>query len=156
MDEGSTAPDVERLGAEADGEDRFVEVVGVLDEEFVDVFAGGIGGAALGNWVLAVFLGVDVGGTAREEDGLAGVDKIGCLARGGVEGDFDGFATGAGDGFGVLRPGLAVVFEVGAGRDGDGYAGFHEGLDRISDSAGRNVSDDGPKAHPALQVLVVI
>ena len=77
---------------------------------------------------------------------MAGVDEVGGLARGGVEGDFDGFAAGAGDSFGVLGPGLAVVLEVGAGRDGDGYARFHEGLDRISDSAGRSVSDDGSES----------
>ena len=40
LDEGSAAPDVEDLDAEADGEDGLVEVVGVLEEEFVDVFAG--------------------------------------------------------------------------------------------------------------------
>lgn len=126
LDEGSAAPDVEGLGAEADGEDGFVEVVGVLDEEFIDVFAGGVGGAALRDGVLAVFLGVYVGGTAGEEDALAGVDEVSGFAGGGVEGDFDGFAAGAGDGFGVLGPGFAVVFEIGAGGDGDGYAGLHE------------------------------
>jgi hypothetical protein len=125
LDEGSAAPDVEGLGAETDGQDGFVEVVGVLDEEFVDVFAGWVGGAGLRGGVLAVFLGVYVGGAAGEEDGVAGVDEVGGLAWGGVEGDCNGFAAGAGDGFSVLRPGFAVVFEVGAGGDGDGYAGFH-------------------------------
>jgi hypothetical protein len=126
LDEGSAAPDVEGLGAETDGKDGFAEVVGVLDQEFVYVFAGGVGGAGLGGGVLAVFLGVYVGGAAGEKDGVAGVDEVGGLAGSGVERDCNGFATGAGDGFSVLRPGFAVVFEVGAGGDGDGYAGFHE------------------------------
>ena len=126
LDEGSATPDIEGLGAEANGQDGFVEVVGVLNEEFVDVFAGGVGGAGLGGWVLAVFLGVYVGGAPGEEDGVAGVDEVGGFAGGGVKGDFDWFAAGAGDGFGVLGPGLPVVLEVGAGGDGDGYAGLHK------------------------------
>ena len=113
------------MGAEADGEDGLVEVVGVLEEEFVDVFAGGVGGIALGDGVVAVLLRVDVGGAAGEQDGLAGVDEVGGLAGGGVERDFDGDAAGSGDGFGVLGPGLGVVVEVGAGGDRDGYAGLH-------------------------------
>ena len=66
LEEGAAAPDVEGLEAEADGEDGLVEVVGVLEEEFVDVFAGGVGGGALGDGVVAVFLRVDVGGGAGE------------------------------------------------------------------------------------------
>ena len=94
LDEGSAAPDVEGLGAEADGEEGFVEVVGVLDEEFVDVLAGGVGGGALGDGVLAVLVRVDVGCAAGEEDALAGVDEVGGLAGGEIEGDFDGLAAG--------------------------------------------------------------
>ncbi len=126
LDEGSAAPDVEGLGAETDGEDGFVEVVGVLDEELVDVFAGWVCGAGLGGEILTVFLGVYVGGAAGKKDSVASVDEVGGLAGGGVKGDFDWFAAGAGDGFGVLGPGLAVVLEVGAGGDGDGYAGLHK------------------------------
>jgi hypothetical protein len=127
LDEGSAAPDVEGLGAETDGEDGFVQVMGVLDEEFVDVFAGWVGGTALRDGILTVFLGVYVGGTAGKEDSMAGVDEVGGFAGGDVEGDFNGFATGAGDGFGILRPGFVVVFEISASGDGDGYAGFHAG-----------------------------
>ena len=104
LDEGSAAPDVEGLGAEADGEEGFVEVVGVLDEEFVYVFAGGVGWGALGDGVLAVFVGVDVGSAAGEEDGLAGVDEVGGLTGGEVEGDFDGLAAGFGDGLSIVGP----------------------------------------------------
>jgi len=129
LDEGSAAPDVEGLQAEADGEDGLVEVMGVLNEELVYIFAGGVGGAALGDGVLAVLLGVDVGGAAGEEDGLAGVDEVGCFGGGGGEGDRDWLAAAALDGGSVLGPGLTVVFEVGAGGDGDGYAGFHAASD---------------------------
>jgi len=93
LDEGSAAPDVEGLDAEADGKDRLVEVVGVLDEELVYVFAGVVGGGTLGDGVLAVLVGVDVGGAAGEEDRLAGVDEIGDLGGGAGEGDLDGIAS---------------------------------------------------------------
>src|SRR6266851_228845 len=126
LDQGSSAPDVEGLDSEADGEDGFVEVVGVLNEEFVHILPGGVGGGALGDGILAVLVGVDVGGAAGEEDGLAGVDEVGCLAGGGGEGDFDSFATGSLDCHSVLGPRALVVGGVGAGGDGDGYAGFHK------------------------------
>jgi hypothetical protein len=53
--------------------------VGVLDEEFIDVFPGGVRGGALRDGVLTVFVGVDVGWTAGEEDSLAGVNQIGNI-----------------------------------------------------------------------------
>ena len=62
LDEGSAAPDVEGLDAEADGEDGLVEVVGVLDEELIYIFAGGVGGVALGDGVVAVLLGLTSAG----------------------------------------------------------------------------------------------
>ncbi len=115
LNEGATAPDVEELDAEADGEDGFVEVVGVLEEEFIDVFARVVGGGALGDGILAVFVGVDVGGAAGEEDGLAGVDEVrngdGC----GEERDLDWLAAATLDTGCVLRPGALVVGDVGAG-----------------------------------------
>ena len=74
LNQGSSAPDVKGLEAEADGEDGLVEVVGVLDEEFIYVFPGWVGGGALWDGVLAVFVGVDVGWAAGEEHGLAGVN----------------------------------------------------------------------------------
>ena len=43
LDDCSAAPDVEGLRSVADGEDGFVEVEGVLDEEFVDGGAGWVG-----------------------------------------------------------------------------------------------------------------
>ncbi len=64
LHECAAAPYVEDLDAEADGEDGLVEVVCILEEELIDVFAGRVGGGALGNWVLAVLLGIDVGGAA--------------------------------------------------------------------------------------------
>ena len=45
LQQRSTAPDVQDLYAKADREDGFVEVMRVLDEEFVDVFAGVVGGS---------------------------------------------------------------------------------------------------------------
>ena len=77
MNQRAPAPDVEDLDAEADGEDGLVEIVGVLEEELIDVFARAVGGSALGDRILAVFLRVYVSWTAREKDGLAGVNEVG-------------------------------------------------------------------------------
>jgi hypothetical protein len=125
LNEGAAAPDVEGLGSEADAEEGLVEVVGVLDEEFVDVFAGVVGRGAGFDGFLTVFVGVEVGSTAGEEDGVAGIDEVCGGGGGGEEGDLDGDAAGALDGGGVGGPGALVVVGVGAGGDGDGYAGLH-------------------------------
>ena len=91
----AAAPDVEDLDAEADGEDRLVEIVRVLKEKLIDVFARGVGGGALGDGVLTVFVRVDVGGTAGEKNGLAGVDQVGDRDGCGVERNLDGLAAAA-------------------------------------------------------------
>jgi len=124
LDDGAAAPDVEHLGAEADGEDGFAHVVGVLEEELVDVFAGLVGGRTLFDWLLAVFLRVDVGGAAGQEDALAVGDEAGGGGGRIAERDLDGLAATALDGGGVLLPGAAAVLEVGGGGDGDGDAGL--------------------------------
>jgi hypothetical protein len=133
LDQGAAAPDVKDLDAEADGEDRFVEVVGVLEEELIDVFARGVGGGTLGDGVLAVLVGVDVGGAAGEENGLAGIDEVGDRDWGGVEGDLDGLASAAFDSDCVLRPGALVVGGIVAGglRNCDARAGMRRGVHQV-------------------------
>jgi hypothetical protein len=125
LHQGAASPDVEELQAEADREDGFIEVVGVLDEEFIDILPGAVGWRALGNRLLPVLLWVDVGGTPWEEDGLAGVDEIGDGGGGGVDWNFDWKAATSLNGCGVLRPGALVIGEVSARRDGNSDAGLH-------------------------------
>jgi hypothetical protein len=72
--QGSSAPDVEGLDAEADGKDGLVEIVGILNEEFVHVFPCWVSGGAFGDRILAVLVGVNVGRAAGKKDSLAGVD----------------------------------------------------------------------------------
>jgi hypothetical protein len=83
--------------------------VGVLDEKFVYVFPGVVGGRALGNGVLAVFVGIYVGWAAGEEDRLAGVDKVSGVFRGSGERDRDGLAAAALYGCRIHRPRALVV-----------------------------------------------
>ena len=125
LDESAATPDIEKLDTEADGKDWFVEVMGILDEEFVNIFAGIVGWGALRDGVLTVLLRVDIGWTARKEHGLAGVDKVGDGGRSCEEGNFDSLATAALDGGGILGPRALVVGEVSAGWYGDGDAGLH-------------------------------
>ena len=91
----AAAPGVENLDTKADGEERLVEVVRVLKEKLVDVLAGGVGWGAFGDGVVAVFVRVDVRGTAGEKDGLTGVDELDGLDGGEVEGDGNRFASAA-------------------------------------------------------------
>jgi hypothetical protein len=95
LNQSPATPDVEDLDAEADGEDWLIEVVGILEEELIDVFARVVGRGALGDGVLAIFVRVDVSGTAGKKDGLAGVDEVRDLDWRGEERDFDRFAATA-------------------------------------------------------------
>ena len=99
--------------------------MGVLDEEFIDVFARVVGWGALGDRVLAVLLRVDIGWTAWEEDSLAGVDEVSDGGGSRKERDFDRLTAAALDGGGILGPGALVIGEVSAGGNGDGDAGLH-------------------------------
>jgi hypothetical protein len=121
----ASAPDVEELQAKADGENWLVEIVGVLDEEFIHIFPGAVRWRTLWDGFLAVFLRVYIGGTAGKEDGLAGVDEIcdGCGRR--VEGDFDGGASASLYRDGVLGPRTLVIAEVCTRRHGNGDSGLH-------------------------------
>jgi hypothetical protein len=125
LHQGPPAPHIEELEAEADGEDGFIEVVGVLDEEFVDILPGVVGWRALGDCVLCVLLRIDIGGAAGEQDSLAGIDEVGDLRWGGSKGNFHGSSSAALYGDGILRPGSLVIGEVCACGDGDRDAGFH-------------------------------
>lgn len=128
LDESAASPDVKRLRSKADGQNGLVEVVSVLDEKFVYVFAGRVCGTALGDGLMAIFVRVYVGRAAGKQDRLAGVDEVGGLFGGDEEGDFDGMAAGFLDCFGINGPGKPVVFGIGAGGERDGYARLHGSL----------------------------
>lgn len=109
LDECAAAPDVQRLRALADGEDGLVKIEGVLDEELVDGGAVGVGVFALGDSRFAVFLGIDVGGAAGEEDAMAGGEDLGNALRGLMERDGNGCGSGGVEGVEVLRQAALVV-----------------------------------------------
>ena len=75
LNEGAVAPDVEGLGAVADGEDRLVQVEGVLQQQFVDGGAGGVGGAAGGDGFFTEALRVNVVEAAGEQHALRGREQ---------------------------------------------------------------------------------
>jgi hypothetical protein len=95
LNQRAATPYVEDLDAEADGKDGLVEVVCVLEEKLINIFAGVVGRSALRNGILAVLLRVDVSRAAGEENGLAGVNQVGDLDWCGEEGNFDRLATTA-------------------------------------------------------------
>src|ERR1035437_2151484 len=132
LQQGSAAPDVQHLGSEADGEDGFAHVVGILEEQFVDVLAREVGWRALFDGLLAILLGIDVGAAARQESSLAVGDEL-CGSRGRLpQRHRDGFPSAALDRDGVLIPRPVVVLEVGAGGNRNGDAGFGHRGERLN------------------------
>ncbi len=125
LDEGASSPDVEGLDSEADAEDGLGEFGGVVEEEVVDGFAGGVGGRGGGVAVGSVEGGVDVGGAAGQEDAVAGGGEGVELGGSGGEVDGDGLASGTRDGRGVGGPGALVVREIGGGGERNGDAWLH-------------------------------
>jgi hypothetical protein len=109
LDEGASAPDVEGLQALTDGEDRLVEVEGVLQEELVNGGAWCVGRRALGDAGLTVFLRVDVGGAAGKKDSLDGGEDFGDALRRLVEGNGDGCSSGRVERVEVLGKSALVV-----------------------------------------------
>jgi len=77
LDEGAVAPDVERLGSVADGEDG-LRMLCASWREVVDVVAGRIGCGGAGMRSFAVFLRIDIGGRAGKQDAVA--DLASCAA----------------------------------------------------------------------------
>ena len=60
LDKGPAAPHIEHLGAETNSKDRFIEIMSILNQEFVDIFACRIGGRGGFKRILAVLLGVHI------------------------------------------------------------------------------------------------
>jgi hypothetical protein len=98
LDQRAATPDIEELDSEADGEDWLIEVVGVLDEKLIHIFAKAISGGALGDRFLPVLVRVHVGRATGQQHSLAGVDKVGDGRRSGNEWDFNRLAATALDG----------------------------------------------------------
>jgi hypothetical protein len=128
LNQGSSAPDIQRLGSETDGQEGLIEVMGILDQEFVNVLTRWIGGIALRNRILAVLLWVYIRRRAGKQNPMAGVDEVYCLARCGIERDLHGISTGAANRLCILGPGASVVLRISAGRDRYSDARLHTSI----------------------------
>jgi len=123
--ERTVAPDIEALGAVADAEDGFVQVEGVLEEEFVDGGTGGIVGAAFGDRSLTVTLRIDVVPAAGQQNTLDGGEQSGDAVGPLMEGHDDGGGSGGVKGGQIGRERALVVLSVGRRGFGDGNADGH-------------------------------
>ena len=65
LNKSASTPDIEELDPKADREDRFIQVVGILNEKLIDTFAKTVSGGALGNGLLAVLVRIHIGWTTR-------------------------------------------------------------------------------------------
>jgi hypothetical protein len=112
LNEGAVAPDIEGLCAVADGEDGFVEIEGVLEQELVDGGAGSVGRPAGGDRFLAVALGVDVEAAAGKKDTLGTSEKASDALGGFVERNDHGVGASGSERGDVLRERALVVLGV--------------------------------------------
>jgi hypothetical protein len=133
LEERTAGPDVEGLEAEADGKNGLAGGSGVVEEEVVGGLARGVGAGGGGVAGLAVEGGVNVGGTAGEENAVAGGGEGEDLGRGEGEVDRDGVAAGAGDGGGVGRGRTLVI------RDVDGSSYWDGDAHRVLDVRGKEL-----------------
>ena len=70
LNQRAVAPDIQTLSTVADGQDRLVEVEGVLKQQLIHGGPGRVGLAALGNWIFAKSLWVNIVAAARQQDSL--------------------------------------------------------------------------------------
>ena len=86
-------PHVERLQSVTDAEDRLAHVVGILQQQLIGVIAKGVGGRSLGMPLRAIFLGIDIRRTARQEHAVAALDGLRDLRVGGRRRNDDRLAS---------------------------------------------------------------
>jgi hypothetical protein len=77
LNQRAIPPDIEALQTGADGEDRLMEVKGVLQQELVDGGAGRISGTAFRDTGVTVSFRVNVVATAWKQDPLNGEENAG-------------------------------------------------------------------------------
>jgi hypothetical protein len=103
LNERAVAPDIERLSAVADSKNGLLEVECVLQQELIDGGAAGVGLAALGDWIFAKSLRIDIETAAGQQDPL-NTEKQPCDAvRSLVQGNNNGGYTGGVEGSKVGR-----------------------------------------------------
>jgi hypothetical protein len=89
LNQGAITPHVYRLGAMADGENRLLEVEGILKQELIDGCAAGIGLAAFRDWILAKSLWVHIETAAGKQNSLNTEEQTGDAVRSFMQGNND-------------------------------------------------------------------
>ncbi len=118
--------------AEADAEERLVQVVGVLEEQLVDGLAAGVGGGGLGSGSWPYFCGLTSAPLPGRRMPWQLLIRSATAACGRSSGT-SRLRLRSARRIGVLRPGALAVGEVGAVGDGDGDAGLHGSWPMIRD-----------------------
>jgi hypothetical protein len=70
LDQRPIQPDIQALGSVADGQYGFVQVESILQEQFIHGCAGRVRLSALGDWIFAISLWVNIIPAARQQDSL--------------------------------------------------------------------------------------
>src|SRR5664279_5055274 len=91
-------PHFQRLQPVTDAEDWLAHVVGILQQQLIGVIAKGVGGRGLRMPLGAIFLGIDIGGTARQEHAVATLNGLRDLRVGSRRCNDDGLSSGGANG----------------------------------------------------------
>jgi hypothetical protein len=70
-----------------------MQVIGILDEQFVDILAGRIRGSTRLNGILSILPRAHVGAASRQDDSLARVHQVSDPGRTQIQGNFNRFAA---------------------------------------------------------------
>src|ERR1019366_8936798 len=84
---------VERLQSVTDAEDRLAHVVGILQQQLIGVIAKGVDGRSLGMPLRAIFLGIDIRRTPRQEHAVAALNGLRDLRVGSRRWNDDGLSS---------------------------------------------------------------
>src|ERR1022692_4262062 len=82
--ERARPPHIQRLQPVTDAEDRLAHVVGILQQQLIGVIAKGVDGRSLRMALCAIFLGIDIRRTARQEHAVAALDGLRDLRVGSI------------------------------------------------------------------------
>jgi hypothetical protein len=121
LNERTVAPDIERLGTVAYTKDRLVEVEGVLKEELINGSTGGIGIAALRDWVFAESSWIHIETATRQQNALNSSKQPGNAIWALMQWNNDGGNARRVEGGKIGGQRFLVIFCVAAGwfRDGN-------------------------------------
>ena len=121
----SCPPYVERLQPVANSQNGLTQIVGVLEDQLIEIIPAGICCGGLRMLFCAELLRIHICGTAGKQNSFTICHQPGDLMRSRTRSNYDRFAALAFDRLQILRQGALIVFRIRRGRLGNGDARLH-------------------------------